>query len=163
MAFCNPQSVIRRPRIAAASLLRLTVFLCGFFGSFAMLTGPAAAQGILLLRDTETERALLSYERPFLKAGGLEESAFHLYLVNDPSVNSFVAEGQNMFIQSGMILFAHNANELKGVMAHENRPHHRRPSQPRHRSRPESDDPDALVDDRRHRGDRGRRRAKRAC
>ncbi len=117
MAFCNPVSFVRRRRIA--NLVRAAAFLCGFFGSFAMLTGPAAAQGILLLRDTETERALLSYERPFLQAGGLEESAFHLYLVNDPTVNSFVAEGQNMFIQTGMILFAHNANELKGVMAHE--------------------------------------------
>ena len=42
-----------------------------------------------------------------------------IYLVNDPSVNSFVAEGQNMFIQTGMIMFAQNSLELKGVMAHE--------------------------------------------
>jgi predicted Zn-dependent protease len=119
LTFCNLKTVWRRPRIAAASLVRMTAFLCGFFGSFAMFAGPASAQGIMLLRDTETERALLSYERPFLLAGGLEPSAFHLYLVNDPSVNSFVAEGQNMFIQTGMILFATNANELKGVMAHE--------------------------------------------
>ncbi|HEY0104940.1 MAG TPA: M48 family metalloprotease [Rhizomicrobium sp.] len=79
----------------------------------------AAAQGILLLRDTETERALRSYEDPLLKAGGLDPAGVKIYLVNDPSVNSFVAEGQNMFIQSGMIMFARNSLELKGVMAHE--------------------------------------------
>ncbi|MEJ0043489.1 MAG: M48 family metalloprotease [Rhizomicrobium sp.] len=84
-----------------------------------MLAGPAAAQGILLLRDTETERALRSYEDPLLKAGGLDPAGVRIYLVNDPTVNSFVAEGQNMFIQSGMIMFAHNSLELKGVMAHE--------------------------------------------
>ena len=45
--------------------------------------------------------------------------AYNIYLVNDPTVNSFVAEGQNMFIQTGMIMFAKNSLELKGVMAHE--------------------------------------------
>ena len=94
-------------------------FLCGFFGSLAAFTGPAAAQGILLLRDTETERALRSYEDPLLRAGGLDPAGVKIYLVNDPTVNAFVAEGQNMFILTGMIMFAHNASELKGVMAHE--------------------------------------------
>ncbi|HEX4304211.1 MAG TPA: M48 family metalloprotease [Rhizomicrobium sp.] len=83
------------------------------------MTGPAAAQGILLLRDTETERALRSYEDPLLKAGGLEPAAVKLYLVNDNSVNAFVAEGQNMFIFTGILMFAKSAGEIKGVMAHE--------------------------------------------
>jgi len=33
-------------------------FFVGFFGCLAAFTAPAAAQGLLLLRDTETERAL---------------------------------------------------------------------------------------------------------
>jgi predicted Zn-dependent protease len=94
-------------------------FVTGFLGALLMTAGPAAAQGIMLLRDTETERALRSYEDPLLKAGGLDPAGVKIYLVNDPSVNSFVAEGQNMFIQTGMIMFAHNSLELKGVMAHE--------------------------------------------
>jgi predicted Zn-dependent protease len=94
-------------------------FLLGFFGGLAAFAGQASAQGILLLRDTETERALRSYEDPLLKAGGLDPAGVKIYLVNDPTVNSFVAEGQNMFIQTGMIMFAKNALELKGVMAHE--------------------------------------------
>ncbi|HWD27774.1 MAG TPA: M48 family metalloprotease [Rhizomicrobium sp.] len=93
--------------------------MLGFVGAFALTAGPAAAQGLFLLRDTETERALRSYEDPLLKAGGLDPAGVHIYLVNDPTVNSFVAEGQNMFIQTGMIMFAHNSLELKGVMAHE--------------------------------------------
>src|SRR5512142_823081 len=86
-------------------------------GAFA--TSPATAQGIMLLRDTETERALRSYEDPLLKAGGLDPAAVKLYIVNDSSVNAFVAEGQNMFIFTGIMLFAKNSLELKGVMAHE--------------------------------------------
>jgi predicted Zn-dependent protease len=93
--------------------------LCGVLGTLILTTGPSAAQGLMLLRDTETERALRSYEDPLLRAGGLDPAAVKIYLVNDPTVNSFVAEGQNMFIQTGMIMFARNPGELKGVMAHE--------------------------------------------
>lgn len=85
----------------------------------ALQTEQAVAQEISLLRDTETERLLKSYEDPLAKADGLDPAAIKLYLVNDTSVNAFVAEGQNMFIQTGMIMFAKTPNELIGVMAHE--------------------------------------------
>jgi len=117
LAFCNPLPKTWRASMARSA--RGFAFLLGFFGAFTAFSGAASAQGIVLLRDTETERALNSYEKPFLLAGGLDPAAFKLYLVNDPTVNSFVAEGQNMFIQTGMILFAKNSLELKGVMAHE--------------------------------------------
>jgi predicted Zn-dependent protease len=119
LTFCNPLLHFRRLAKAVSRRGRAISFLTVFLGGLAGLTGPASAQGILLLRDTETERALRSYEEPLLKAGGLEPSAVKLYLVNDNSVNAFVAEGQNMFVFTGIIMFAHNANELKGVMAHE--------------------------------------------
>ncbi|MBS0471499.1 MAG: M48 family metalloprotease [Proteobacteria bacterium] len=94
-------------------------FFIGVLAGLTAISGPAMAQGLVLLRDTETERALRSYEDPLLKAGGLDPAAVKIYLVNDPSVNAFVAEGQNMFILTGMIMFAENPGELKGVMAHE--------------------------------------------
>ena len=119
MAFCNPSQRWTRVKSVLSRRARAIAFLSGFLGSLALLSAPAAAQGLLLLRDTETERALRSYEDPLLKAGGLDPAGVKIYLVNDPTVNSFVAEGQNMFIQSGMIMFAHNSLELKGVMAHE--------------------------------------------
>ncbi len=119
MTFCNPLLLFRGLAKAVSRRGRAILFLTVFLGGLAGLTGSASAQGILLLRDTETERALRSYEEPLLKAGGLEPSAVKLYLVNDNSVNAFVAEGQNMFIFTGIIMFAHNAGELKGVMAHE--------------------------------------------
>jgi predicted Zn-dependent protease len=119
LAFCNPLGRFASLKSAMVRRARALAFLLGFAGTFALMAGPAAAQGILLLRDTETERALRSYEDPLLKAGGLDPEGVHIYLVNDPTVNSFVAEGQNMFIQSGMIMFARNSLELKGVMAHE--------------------------------------------
>jgi len=119
LAFCNPVSLLRRVKTFLSGAARGVGFFVGFFGCLAAFTAPASAQGLLLLRDTETERALRSYEDPLLRAGGVGPAGVHIYLVNDPTVNSFVAEGQNMFIQTGMIMFAKNALELKGVMAHE--------------------------------------------
>jgi predicted Zn-dependent protease len=119
LAFCNPLRRLASIKATLGRRAKPLAFLFGFVGGLLLVAGPASAQGLILLRDTETERALRSYEDPFLKAGGLEPAAVKIYLVNDMSVNSFVAEGQNMFIQTGMILYARNSLELKGVMAHE--------------------------------------------
>src|SRR5262249_980570 len=80
---------------------------------------PALAQGISLLRDTETEDMLKSYEAPLAKAAGLPPGDVHMYLVGDPEVNAFAAEGQNIFVMSGIILDCKSPNELIGVLAHE--------------------------------------------
>ena len=82
---------------------------------------PARAQGggIQLLRDTETERLLRSYQVPLLVAAGLQPEAVHLYLVNDPTINAFVAEGQNMFLNAGLLMELKTPNQVTGVMAHE--------------------------------------------
>ncbi len=88
----------------------------------ALLLGtnlPAVAQGINILRDTETEEMLKSYETPLAKAAGLDPNAVRVWLVQDPEVNAFAAEGQNMFIMSGIILSLKSPNEMIGVMAHE--------------------------------------------
>ena len=80
---------------------------------------PAMAQGINILRDTETEEMLKSYEQPLAKAAGLNPDSVRVWLVGDPEVNAFAAFGQNIFIQSGIILYTKSPNELIGVMAHE--------------------------------------------
>lgn len=109
----------------ARSLLRP---LCGAFLAAAAIVAftlasapPAEAQqgSIQLLRDTETERLLRSYLDPILTVAGLHPAAVHLYLVNDPSINAFVAEGQNMFIHTGLLMSLKTPNQVTGVMAHE--------------------------------------------
>jgi predicted Zn-dependent protease len=118
LAFRNPIRNHRRLKIPRHTVRQLA-FALGFLGGFLALALPASAQGISLLRDTETEQLLRSYEIPLAKAAGLDPTAVHVYLVGDPTVNSFVAGGQNIFIQTGMILFAKTPNELTGVLAHE--------------------------------------------
>lgn len=56
---------------------------------------------------------------PIWKAAGLEPSALHVYLIEDKQLNSFVAGGQNEFINTGLIMRAETPNQLLGVLAHE--------------------------------------------
>ncbi len=81
------------------------------------LAGEAAAQS--LIRDAEIEDSLRVYTEPLLVAAGLDPDDVDLYIVNDDSVNAFVAAGQNIFVHTGLILAADKPNEVIGVLAHE--------------------------------------------
>lgn len=78
---------------------------------------PARAQSIL--RDAETEKFLKDISDPIAEAAGLSPANFQVVLINDSSINAFVAGGQIVFIHSGLIDKADNANEVQGVIAHE--------------------------------------------
>jgi predicted Zn-dependent protease len=81
------------------------------------LAGEAAAQS--LIRDAEIEDTLRVYTEPLLIAAGVRPEEVHIYIVNDDTVNAFVAGGQNIFVHTGLILAADNPNEVIGVLAHE--------------------------------------------
>lgn len=110
LTYCNP---------AHRRSARIVSVLFGFVGGLVALIAPASAQGISLLQDTETERALRSYEEPILKVAGLDPNAVKMYIVNDPTINAFAAEGQNIFVNSGLFIQLKTPNELIGVLAHE--------------------------------------------
>ena len=78
---------------------------------------PAAAQSIL--RDAETEALLKNMAAPMVKAAGLDPANVDIVLVNDSSVNAFVAGGQAVYVNSGLINEADTASEVQGVIAHE--------------------------------------------
>lgn len=111
LMFCNP--------LHRARAWRVTGFAFGFLGGLAIYVAPAAAQGIPLLQDTETERVLRSYEDPILAVAGLDRQAVKIYIVNDPTINAFAAEGQNIFVNTGLFIQLKTPNELIGVLAHE--------------------------------------------
>ncbi|NTZ43598.1 M48 family metalloprotease [Altererythrobacter sp. SALINAS58] len=85
--------------------------------AFALLAQPAAAQSIL--RDAETEALLNEMAAPLIEAAGLAPGNVSIVLINDPSINAFVAGGQAVYIHSGLIDAADTANEVQGVIAHE--------------------------------------------
>ncbi len=85
----------------------------------ALVAGEARAQDISMLRDAEIESDLIAFETPVYRAAGLDPAALHIFLVNDMQLNSFVAGGQNIFMNVGTIMRAQTPNQLIGVMAHE--------------------------------------------
>ncbi|WP_171132153.1 M48 family metalloprotease [Sphingomonas sp. ID1715] len=85
--------------------------------SFAVLTRPVAAQSIL--RDAETEALLADMSRPLIEAAGLQPKNVQIVMIADNSINAFVAGGQIVYIHSGLITQADNANMVQGVIAHE--------------------------------------------
>ena len=78
---------------------------------------PAAAQSVL--RDAETESLLNDMSAPLIKAAGLNPRDVHIVLINDDSINAFVAGGQAVYVHSGTLQAAGSANEVQGVIAHE--------------------------------------------
>ena len=78
---------------------------------------PATAQEVL--RDAETEALFHDMAAPIVSAAGLDPKAVDLILLNDGSINAFVAGGQAIYIHSGLIGAADNVNEVQGVIAHE--------------------------------------------
>jgi predicted Zn-dependent protease len=57
--------------------------------------------------------------RPLVVAAGLDPNSVNVVLLNDPEINAFVATGQTVYVQSGLLQAADNVNQLQGVVAHE--------------------------------------------
>jgi predicted Zn-dependent protease len=97
-------------------LRHAAILFAAFLAAFGA-TLPAAAQSIL--RDAETERLLADMSAPIVKAAGLQPENVDIVLINDPAVNAFVAGGQAVYLNSGLINEAASANQVQGVIAHE--------------------------------------------
>jgi predicted Zn-dependent protease len=81
---------------------------------------PARAQSSpSVLRDTETELLFRDITTPLAQAAGLDARSVNVVLLNDPEINAFVATGQTVYIQSGLLSSADNVGQLQGVIAHE--------------------------------------------
>ena len=78
---------------------------------------PAAAQSVL--RDSETELLFRDLSKPLIEGAGLSPASVKVVLIQDPEINAFVSTGQVVYIHSGLIAAADNANQLQAVIAHE--------------------------------------------
>ena len=99
-------SVTRRVRAAIAVVIAVTLSI-----------QPAMAQSVL--RDAETEAFFDEISEPLIRAAGLDPNNVDIVLINDKSINAFVAGGQTVYLHSGLIDTASSANEVQGVIAHE--------------------------------------------
>lgn len=108
MAFASP---FRRTAWQGAHAALLFMLL--------LVMGAAPVQAQQILRDAETEALLNAMSEPLIRAAGLRPADVHIVMINDRSINAFVAGGQVVYIHSGLIEQADNANQVQGVIAHE--------------------------------------------
>jgi predicted Zn-dependent protease len=108
-------SVFRLPAALAMMLAALLALLMP-------LRSPAWAgddDGPGLIRDAEIEGLLRLYTKSIFRAAGLNPGSVHVYIINDYRINAFVAGGQRIFINTGLLAQAKSPNEVIGVLAHE--------------------------------------------
>src|SRR5207248_7349732 len=105
-----------RAALSAGSLRALVAaafaaaMICGACGARAEKNG---------IRDTEIENDIRTLASPVWRAAGLDPKDVGIYLIQDNQLNSFVAGGQAIFINTGLILKAEAPNQLIVVIAHE--------------------------------------------
>ncbi len=100
-------------------LENLRFFLTVVLGIALAVITPTGAVAQSVIRDSEIENLLRDYLNPILKAAGLKPRAVQMILINDGSINAFVAGGQRIFIHTGLLMASKNPNQLIGVLAHE--------------------------------------------
>ena len=91
--------------------------IVAFVAALTLAVQPAMAQSIL--RDAETEAFFKEISEPLIRAAKLDPANVEIVLINDKSINAFVAGGQTVYLHSGLIHTASTANEVQGVIAHE--------------------------------------------
>ena len=98
-----------------AGSIAISAALC-----FAPVSQAFAQQGgISLIRDAETEALVKRFAEPIWRAAGIDENAVQVHLVKDQRINAFVAGGQQLFLNTGLITQVDTPGELIGVIAHE--------------------------------------------
>jgi predicted Zn-dependent protease len=97
------------------TLFSLALFALAPFGAARAQQG----QRLNLIRDAEIENNIRALTVPIWRAAGLDPNAIEIMIVQDNSLNAFVAGGQRIFINTGLIMRTETPNQLIGVMAHE--------------------------------------------
>ena len=77
------------------------------------------ARNVTFIRDAEVENTIKVYATPLFQAAGLEPSAIRIYIVKDKTLNAFVAGGQKLFVNTGLLMHSPDPSEVIGVIAHE--------------------------------------------
>lgn len=78
---------------------------------------PASAATVI--RDAEIEAMIREIADPIFTAARLDRESIDIYILSDDKLNAFVAGGQNLFLNTGLIIRTTDPDELAGVIAHE--------------------------------------------
>ncbi|HVJ40688.1 MAG TPA: M48 family metalloprotease [Dongiaceae bacterium] len=81
--------------------------------------GARSAEAVGLIRDAEIEATIRAYAEPLWRAAGLNAPFVQVHLIDDDRINAFVAGGQQLFLNTGLLMRSKSANQVIGVIAHE--------------------------------------------
>jgi predicted Zn-dependent protease len=100
---------------------RIFALFCVTLLALVPFRAGVAQQGqrLSLIRDAEIESAIRTMVTPIWRVAGLDPSAVEIMIVQDNSLNAFVAGGQRIFINTGLLMRTERPNQLIGVLAHE--------------------------------------------
>ncbi|HIG21521.1 M48 family metalloprotease [Henriciella sp.] len=96
-----------------------TRFLKGALAAALTAAAVMTASAQSLIRDAEIETTLRNWTDPILEVAGLDPDDVGLYIINDPELNAFVANGQRIHLHTGLLIAADAPGQIKGVIAHE--------------------------------------------
>ena len=102
-------------------LKRIIILFSLALFALAPFRAATAQQGqrLNLVRDAEIENTIRTFLTPIWRVAGLDPEAVQIMIVQDNSLNAFVAGGQRIFINTGLLMRTETPNQLIGVLAHE--------------------------------------------
>ncbi len=114
IAAAFPSLFARASRATVGAMAALSMVLAPIASAQAQEAAPVS-----LIRDTEIEEILRADATPIFLAAGLKPEDIKIHLVGSMELNAFVAGGQQLFLNTGLIVETKTPNELIGVIAHE--------------------------------------------
>lgn len=94
-------------------------FLKYFFIFFLNINFVFAGSKISLIRDAEIENFLYEISKPIFRSANLNPNDIKFYIVDDNSINAFVMDGQNIFVNTGTLTSFDTPDAILGILAHE--------------------------------------------
>ncbi|MBK5933221.1 putative Zn-dependent protease [Rhodovulum imhoffii] len=91
----------------------------GLLAALLLALWLPSARGQSLIRDAEIEYALHELARPVISAAGLNPATLRVMILNDSSMNAFVADHRTVFLHSGLLLRLETPAQVQAVIAHE--------------------------------------------
>lgn len=87
--------------------------------ALAAATAPVPARAATLIRDAEIEATIGRIADPIFAVARLDRDSIQVHILRDDKLNAFVAGGQNLFLNTGLIARSETPGQLAGVIAHE--------------------------------------------
>lgn len=72
-----------------------------------------------LINDTETEELIYELVKPLADAAGIPGGRLKIHILNDDTFNAFVAGGEDVYVNTGLIMKIKNPDAFQAVIAHE--------------------------------------------